>query len=184
MNQSYRDIITVIQRHGPITTSEVCEHLEPLGYGGGMKWQDFRDTIAKQLGYLKSKGELTGEDKPQAKGKPLRYWSLAESQNEEMASDVAEMDLLDAHPSSWPVDYLLAKATYKENLTVETPETFTDTWTNPPAVEFKAGTFTKPTPISVNDALAGFPHWMDKDDSIHAFLRGIEFAEKHHGINQ
>jgi hypothetical protein len=166
MNQSYRDIITVIQRHGPITTGEVCERLEPLGYGGGMKWQDFRDTIAKQLGYLKSKGELTGEDKPQAKGKPLRYWSLAESQHEEMASDVAEVE-----------------ATVQENLTVETQETFTDTWTNPPAVEFKAGTFRKPTPISVNDALAGFPHWMDKDDSIHAFLRGIEFAEKHHGIS-
>ena len=172
MNQSYKDIITIIQRHGPITTGEVCEHLEPLGYGGGMKWQDFRDTIAKQLGYLKSKGELTGEDRPQPKGKPLRYWSLAESQPKEMVSDVAEVEAVTEECS----------ATVQENLTVETPETFTDTWTTPIGVEFKAAV--RLTPMSVSQAMSEFYSCGYDIKDLEAFLTGIEFAEKHHGISR
>lgn len=163
MNQSYKDIITIIQRHGPITTGGICEHLEFLGYGGGMKWQDFRDTVAKQLSYLKTLRAVTGEDRPQPKGKPLRYWALAESQPEEMASDVAEIE-----------------ATHKENLTVAL-ENLTIT-PEPVSVDVKVAH--KP-PISVLIGLDGFmrSETGDKPDA-HSFMAGIAFAEKHHGIGQ
>ena len=166
MNQSYKDIITIIQRRGPITTGEVCEHLEPLGYGGGMKWQDYRDTIAKQLGYLKSKGDLIGEDRPQPKGKPLRFWSLAESQPEEMASDVAEVEAVTEECS----------ATVQENLAVET------TTPEPVSVELRVSHQPRLAIDAIMDAYLADD--LNGNDAFFVFAAGVDFAEKHHGIWQ
>lgn len=81
----------------------------------------------------------------------------------EMASDVAE-------------------ATVQENLTVETPETFTDTWTTPIGVEFMAAV--RLTPMSVGQAMTEYYSCGYEKEDLQAFLAGIEFAEKHHGISQ
>lgn len=153
MNQSYKDIITMIQRHGPITTSEVCEHLSQLGYGGAMKWQDYRDTVAKQLSYLKTLRAVTGEDLPQPKGKPLRYWSLATT--EEMASDVAEIEAITEGSS-------VTETT--------TPE--------PVSVSIKSAH--KPR-LSAEQLIQGYKDAGSQGNML-VFAAGVAFAEKHHGI--
>ena len=190
MNQQHKDILTAIGRKQPITTSGVAEYLmDHFGYGGGMKWQDYRDKIAKQLNNLKNNGDLIGEDRPQPKGKPLRYWSLAESHPEEMASDVAEVEPQPVVNESLTTEAVAedSSATHKENLTVETPETFTDTWTNPPAVEFKATgkenlpvETTRPR-LSAEQLIQGYKEAGAQGNML-IFAAGVAFAEKHHGI--
>ena len=86
----------------------------------------------------------------------------------EMASDVAELE----------------QPVVSESLTTEaaaeTPETFTDTWANPPAVEFKAAV--KLEPMSVGQAMTEYYSCGYEKEDLQAFLAGIEFAEKHHGV--
>lgn len=101
----------------------------------------------------------------------------------EMASDVAELD----QPQPVINESLTTEAVaeessdaVKESLTVETPETFTDTWTKPLAVEFKAAV--KLTPMSVSQAMTEYYSCGYEKEDLQAFLAGIEFAEKHHGI--
>lgn len=168
MNQQHRDILTAIGRKQPITTSAVAEYLmDHFGYGGGMEFDAFRDQVSKTIGYLKNKGEIVGEDIPQSKGKPLRYWALANPQSDcqsaEMASDVAEIE-----------------ATHKESLTVEmTPKPVTTP--KPVSVEVKVA---QKMPITVSQAMvAAWNESLEPEDVI-GFMRGIEFAEKHHGIGQ
>ena len=159
MNTQHRDILTAIGRKQPITTSALAEYLmDHFGYGGGMEFDAFRDQVSKTIGYLKNKGEIVGEDIPQSKGKPLRYWSLAELQLEEMASDVAEI-----------------KATVHESLTVETatPE--------PVSVEVKVAH--KP-PMSVQEVVDNYPINFLEPHMFFAYCAGISKAEKHHGIGQ
>lgn len=179
MNQQHRDIITAIGRKQPISTADIAEYLmDHFGYGGGMEFDAFRDQVSKTIGYLKGKGEIVGEDIPQSKGKPLRYWALANPQSDcqsaDMASDVAEVEA--THKESL--------STVQENLTVaETPETYMDTWTTPiDSVEFKAAV--KLTPMSVWQAMTEYYSCGYEKEDLQAFLAGIEFAEKHHGISQ
>ena len=203
MNTQHRDILTAIGRKQPITTSGVAEYLmDHFGYGGGMEFDTFRDQVSKTIGYLKSKGDLTGEDRPQPKGKPLRHWSLAESQPEEMASDVAEVESQPVVNESLTTEAVAEEcsATGKENLPVETPETFTDVWTHPPAVEFKAigkenlpvetttpepvlvevKTTTRPR-LSAEQLIQGYKEAGAQGNML-VFAAGVAFAEKHHGI--
>ena len=89
----------------------------------------------------------------------------------EMASDVAELEQ--------PVvsESLTTEAAAEESSDVaETPETFTDTWANPPAVEFKPAR----KPLAVRQILDGFEQGDLCDFRL--FAAGVEFAEKHHGI--
>ena len=93
------------------------------------------------------------------------------SQPEEMASDVAEVEAVTEDSS----------ATHRKSRQVaETPETFADTWTHPPAVEFKEKV--RLTPMSVGQAMTEFYLRGYENSDLAAFLAGIEFAEKHHGI--
>lgn len=169
MNQQHRDILTAIGRKQPITTAEIAEYLmDHFGYGGGMEFDAFRDQVSKTIGYLKSKGLITGEDRPQTKGKPVRYWSLAnwqpDCQSAEMASDVAEVEAVTEECS----------ATVQESLIVaKTPE--------PVSVEVKVA---QKMPITVAQAMVAVWNESLEPDDVIGFMRGIEFAEKHHGIGQ
>ena len=163
MNTRHTDILNAISRMTWLSTTGVAEAIEPLGYGGGKSWNEYRDMISKDLGYLKSKGLITGEDRPQLKGKPVRYWSLANPQSEcqsaEMASDVAEL-----------------QPTIKESLAVAettTPE--------PVSVAVK---IEQKMPITVHQAMVATWNESLEPEDVLAFMRGIEFAEKHHGIGQ
>lgn len=178
MNTQHQDIITAIGRQQPISTSGVAEYMmDNFGYGGGMAFDDFRDQVSKMIGYLQNKGLIVGENIPQPKGKPLRYWRLTNPQSDcqsaEMASDVAEVESVTEESS----------ATLHESLTVaETPETLTDTLTTPiDSVKFNAAV--KLTPMSVGQAMTEYYSCgFEKIEELQAFLTGIEFAEKHHGI--
>lgn len=165
MNQQHRDILTAIGRQQPITTAGIAEYLmDHFGYGGGMEFDAFRDQVSKTIGYLKNKGEIVGEDIPQAKGKPLRYWALAnpnpDSKPAEMASDVAEID----EP-------------------VQEPLTVSDTVTPEPSVSVEVKIEQK-MPITVHQAMVAVWNESLEPEDVLAFMRGIEFAEKHHGISQ
>lgn len=199
MNQQYRDILTIIERHGPITTGDICEKLTGLGYGGAMSWVYFRDSVAKQLGYLRDKGEVTGEDKPQPKGKPLRYWSLAESQPEEMASDVAEVDIPTVKDSLTVeekslvhiIDSLDTNREITEREITNAEDALFDAIDRLDAlhdeIEDDDDDVSEPLfthhPMTVQQALANKPQWMGGNEFTN-FLLGIEAAEKHHGISQ
>lgn len=178
MNTQHRDILTAIGRKQPISTAGITEYLmDTFGYGGGMSFETFRDQVSKSVGYLKSKGDIAGEDRPQAKGKPLRYWSLATA--EEMASDVAELK----QPQPVVKESLTTEAVteessvaHKENVTVET--------TTPELVSVDVKVTHKPlTARQLLDAFeeSGESFQGDLCD-FRLFSAGAEFAEKHHGI--
>jgi hypothetical protein len=127
------------------------------------------EQISKIASKMKSNGLLVGEDRPNPGTKPVRYWSLPEAA--EMASDVAEVE--------------------------QSPETYRDTWTNPPSaeVEFKAApvipepdyepatvAFRK-SPMSAAKILREFANLgMEDDRAMGVFMDGIAAAERHHGI--
>lgn len=173
MSQQHKDILTVIKRHGSISTSEICEKLSELGYGGAMAWQDFRNLVSKQLCYLRDKGDIAGEDRPQAKGKPLRYWALAHPQSDCQSAGHSEHDLemVDAEAVTEK-----CSATVQENLTVaETPE--------PVSVEVKVAH--KPN-LALADIMDAYHQEVaeDTDQNFYSFCLGVAYAEKHHGISQ
>lgn len=172
MNTQHRDILTAIGRKQPITTSGVAEYLmDHFGYGGGMEFDAFRDQVSKAIGYLKSKGKLTGEDCTQPKGKPLRYWSLAKA--EEMASDVVEVQATDE--LKWEELKVETMKAHVESV----PETVTPEPTI--SVEVKAS---KKIPINIPQALKHFYEYELEEKDMPAFMEGIRFAEEHHGISQ
>ena len=78
----------------------------------------------------------------------------------EMASDVAEI-----------------KATVHESLTVETA-------TPDPTVSVEVKAAARLTPMSVGQAMTEYYSCGYEKEDLQAFLAGIEFAEKHHGISQ
>jgi hypothetical protein len=171
MNALQKDIINTIRKHGASRTVEICEDLIPLGYGGAMSFDDFKTWIGKTISKMKAEGHVIGDDRPNPGTKPVRYWSLPEAA--EMASDVAEVE--------------------------QSPETYRDTWTNPPAaeVEFKAApvipepdyepatvAFRK-SPMSAAKILREFADLGFEDDrALGAFMDGIAAAERHHGISE
>lgn len=207
MNTQHRDILTTIGRKQPITTSGVAEYLmDHFGYGGGMEFDVFRDQVSKTIGYLKSKGDITGEDRPQPKGKPLRFWSIAESKTEEMASDVAGLE----QPQPVVNESLTVEAAAEESSATDEAErrlresafqeqlktgALYDVYAK--EMELKRHTAVaieayedgkaavKLTHMSISQAMDAYHLEVaeDTDINFYTFCLGISFAEKHHGIS-
>lgn len=76
------DILYLVGNYQPITTAQLSEHLETLGYGGNKTLQAFREQISKAACYLKQQGKISGYDVPQTGSKPLRYWILGDGNAE------------------------------------------------------------------------------------------------------
>ena len=158
------DIIRTIEHHGPITSADIAERLTGLGYGGGACFDDFKKQVSKIASKLKESGKVIGDDIPQPKAKPMRVYRMMEI--EEMASDVAEVEAVTEKCS----------ATVQESLTVA--ETVTP---EPVSVDVK---IEQKMPITVHQAMVAVWNESLEPEDVLAFMRGIEFAEKHHGIGQ
>jgi hypothetical protein len=153
MNALQKDIIHLISRHGPMTSSQLQDRLNTTELGYNFELEHISKTASK----MKSNGLLVGEDRPNPGTKPVRYWALPEPVSEEslaaeMASDVAEVEQAPEIPAP---DY------------------------EPSSVAFVL----HKKPMSVRKALseyAGLGH--DEDRYLGAFMDGIAAAERHHGI--
>lgn len=98
MNTQHQDILTAIGRKQPVTSEGIAGYLmDNFGYGGGMEFDKFLDQVSKTISYLKTKGEIVEENigfPMRLKGKPLRYWRLANNLDDvlEIASGVVEAE--------------------------------------------------------------------------------------------
>lgn len=160
MNALQQDIINIIRRNYSITTADICDKLEPLGYGGNMSFDDFKRHIGKTISKMRAEGHVTGEDRPNPGTKPIRYWMLPEA--EEMASDVVEVE---THPDS---------RTYSEHYLE-----------SPPKPDYDPRTVAFPKrPMSANRAISEFRIAGFSRDDMAVFMAGIAAAERHHGITE
>lgn len=171
MNTQHKDILTTIGRKQPITTADIAEYLmDHFGYGGGMEFDAFRDQVSKTIGYLKSKGEIVGEDIPQSKGKPLRYWALAHPQSDCQSADYSEHDL---EMASDVAEVEAATEDYSATVETVTPE--------PVSVEVKV---LHNQNMTIDEALKMFHRLKLKDDDMVGFMHGIALTENHHGVGK
>jgi hypothetical protein len=191
MNALQLDIIETIKRHGPMTTAEICEYLEPLGYGGLGSYEDYKRHIGKTISKMKSEGHVTGKERPNPGTKPLMYWGLPGSENlgdwayhgkerlvthesvtavppenyAEMASDVVEAEQAGEWSDSKTFECQPEQAP-------EIPEPDYD----PSTVAFPK------RPMTLTDALMLFGRKDLEGQYMSAFLQGIAAAERFHGI--
>jgi hypothetical protein len=166
MNAREQDIISIIKRHGPMTSAGLQAWLTMPALGYNLEIEQ----ISKIASKMKSNGLLTGEDRPNPGTKPVRYWALPEPVTEEsltteMASDVAEVEqgewsdakTFECEPGQAP----------------EIPEPDYD----PSSVAFPK------SPMSATEILAEFADsGLEQAYMLQAFIVGIARAERHHGI--
>lgn len=203
MSTRHNDILNAISRMMWLSTTGVAEAIEPLGYGGGKSWNDYRDMISKDLGYLQKKGLITGEDRPQTKGKPMRYWSLTQSDHSdhslEMASDITEINHesivetqeSDAHENTDDAPQTAAA----DAVPLSNPTEAQAGW-SPEAIEHPGEVLgvpvqagheaqnPKPATMPVGIAIAEFGSysWKEGTTLAEVFMTGIAFAEEYHKI--
>jgi hypothetical protein len=164
MNVREQDIISIIKRHGPMTSAGLQAWLTmpALGYNLDV------EQISKIASKMKSNGLLVGEDRPNPGTKPVRYWALPEPVvNDQMTteSDHSEdgLEMVEQSPKEKMNDFLLDKLKEKE------------------CTEWKQLLPSKP--MSAAKILREFANLGFEDDrAMGAFMDGIAAAERHHGI--
>jgi hypothetical protein len=199
MNPREQDIFNLINIHGPLTSAQLQEYMtEPrLGYNIEVK------EITKIVSKMKSKGLLSGKERPNPGTKPMMYWGLPEAAGAkqdlgdfviyqdsqtysepvvnpdfttEMASDVAEVEQAQPPAPSPLVDCLIAEAEREPELEIQFNATTENT-------AWKRLLPSKPmsaAKIQREFANCGF----EDDRPLGAFLDGIAAAERHHGISE
>jgi hypothetical protein len=157
MNAREQDIISIIKRHGPMTSAglQVWLTMPALGYNLEI------EQISKIASKMKSNGLLVGEDRPNPGTKPVRYWSLPEPSTEEYSATEMASDIAEVQQGEW-----------------SDAKTFEST---PECTEWKKLLPSKP--MSAAKILREFANLgMEDDRAMGVFMEGIAAAERYHGI--
>lgn len=168
MNAREQDIISIIKRHGPMTSAGLQAWLTMPALGYNLEIEQ----ISKIASKMKSNGLLTGEDRPNPGTKPVRYWSLPEQvvndqMTTEMASDVAEVE-----QGEWS-DAKTFECDPEQAQEIPAPDY------EPSSVAFVL----HKKPMSAAKILREFANLgMEDDRAMGVFMDGIAAAERHHGI--
>lgn len=167
MTPLHADIIRTIEQHGPITSEDIADRLTVLGYGGGTCFDEFKRQVSKIASKMKQSGKVIGDDIPLPGAKPMRVYRMVET--EEMASDVAEVELVETLDSLDTEREIQERQAVAETLTPE-----------PVSVEVKVEH--KPR-LSAEQLIQGYKDAGSQGNML-VFAAGVAFAEKHHGISQ
>ena len=185
MNPLQQDIISIISRHGPLRTVDICSHLEPLGYGGNMSYEQFKEYVGKIVSKMKAEHKVASEKRPFPKSKPITYWALPPVVNQEMTTGVSHESVTAVPPEHYTeFEADKAKLARGEWSDAKTFECEPEQAEEMPKPDYDPRTVAFPkSPMSAVKILREFANLGFEDDrAMGVFMDGIAAAERHHGI--